>query len=291
MDQEIDLMRDAGTSDRVERRTSGAARRPAAWIAALLCFLWVGPAEALPQLIYQPSAQVGGEAQPPLPEVGTFPVQLVLDDDGAEGAFGVGAPTALQFMWLNQFDRSGFDALTLEEVWVLFPDGPQIVAGGAVEIAVYLDPDGDPSNGAELLTSFEATIQVADGDTFSIYPLPQPLIIGGSGDVLIGVVNRYVSSGVTPETRPAALDVTASQGRSWVGVWSTDPPADLALPADLIFEPIDGTVPGNWMIRGFGSDAPIVVVPTLNTLGLIALSVLLALGGWVVSRRRARENR
>ena len=56
-------------------------------------------------------------------------------------------------------------------------------------------------------------------------------------------------------------------------------------------EPIDGTVPGNWMIRGFGSDAPIVVVPTLNTLGLIALSVLLALGGWVVSRRRARENR
>ncbi len=275
-------------SDTVERWTSKARRWSACAVAMMgLCGLCVGRAQALPELIYQPLADATGEASPPLPDAGTFPVQLVLDDDGAEGSFGVGAPSAQQFIWLNQFDRSAFAALTLEEVWVLFPAGPEITVGESIEIAVYLDPDSDPSNGAELLLAFDATIQVADGDTFSIYPLPQPLIISAGGDVLIGVVNRYVTSGVTPETRPAALDTSASQGRSWVGVWSTDPPADLTLPADLIFEPIDGTVPGNWMIRGFGTEAPVVVVPTLHTLGLVGLALLLAGSGLWVSRRRS----
>lgn len=274
-------------SDTVERRTSSAAGRWCSGVvtAVALCALGAGQAQAVPELIYQPLSEVTGEASPPLPDAGTFPVQLVLDDDSAEGSFGVGAPNAQQFMWLNQFDRAGFAAFSLEEVWVLFPAGPEIAVGESVEIAVYLDPDSDPSTGAELLLSFDATIQAADGDSFSIYPLPQPLVISEAGDVLIGVVNRYVTSGVTPETRPAALDATASQGRSWIGVWSSDPPADLTLPADVIFEPIDGSVPGNWMIRGFGTEAPPVVVPTLNTLGLIGLALLLAVSGLWVGRR------
>lgn len=270
-----------------------ASRGSRAWIGLVLGILglhWAAagaPLWAEPQLLFETLPDASTEASPPLPDEGTFPIQLVLDDDGAEGSFGVGAPEALQFMWLNQFTPSS-SAFTLEEVWVLFPGGPNVTVGGEIEIAIYADDDGDPANGAELLASFVDTVQVADGDTFSIYSLPEPLIVSGGGDLLIGVVNRFVDSGVTPETRPAAIDITASQGRSWLGVWTTDPPADLTLPADLIFEPIDGTIPGNWMIRGFGSEAPVVVVPTLDRLGLLALISLLAAAG-LLSHRRLRS--
>lgn len=284
---EVVSMGEMGMSEYVEKPSQQAGHWTG-FVLGILGLLVVGssPLMAEPQLLFEPLPDATGEASPPLPDLGEFPVQLVLDDDGAEGTFGVGAPEAFQFMWFNQFDRGGFPAITLEEVWVLFPNETNVTVGESIEIAVYLDDDGDPSNGAELLTSFDETIQVADGDTFSIYPLPTPLIISGPGDILIGVVNRFVVSGVTSETRPAAIDVTASQARSWVGVWSTDPPDDLVLPADLIFEPIDGTIPGNWMIRGFGTEAPAIVVPTLDRLGLLALALLLTAGGLAVMRRQ-----
>ncbi len=86
---------------------------------------------------------------PPLPPTSTFPVQLVLDDDTADGSFGVATQTARQFLWFNRFSpAAGFH---LEEVWVLFPSGANMAAGGAVQIAIYEDPDGDPTNGATLL--------------------------------------------------------------------------------------------------------------------------------------------
>lgn len=262
------------------------------WWMPLVCVMlgllpWSTVQAQDPQLLYQPLPDVGGEAEPPIPSTDAFPLQLILDDDDAEGTFGVGAPEALQFMWLNQFDPGGFGPFTLEEIWVLFPNEANVTPGAEIELAVYVDGDGDPTNGADLLLSFSETIQVADGNTFSIYPLPEPLIVAEGGDVLIGVVNRFVESGVTSETRPALLDATVSQGRSWLAVWTTDPPADLALPADLVFEPIDVSVPGNWMIRGFGTQAPPIVVPTLGSLGLVLLTLLLALGGvWTARRRR-----
>lgn len=249
---------------------------------------WSAAPGQSPEPLYQPLPDAGEAADPPLPGPDVFPVQLVLDDDTAEGTFGVGVPNALQFMWLNQFDPGGFGPFTLEEIWVLFPDGDNIAPGGSIELAVYLDGDADPTNGAELLLNFEDTVQVADGETFSIYPLPEPLVISGGGDVLLGVINRFVDSGVTSETRPATLDATVSQGRSWVAVWSTDPPPGLELPADLIFEPADNLIPGNWMIRGFGTSAPVIEVPTLDSLGLIVMTLLLAAGGAVTFRRRRR---
>ena len=136
---------------------------------------------------------------PPLPPPTTFPVQLVLDDDTSDGAFGVAGQTARQFLWFNRFSpAAGFH---LDEVWVLFPSGANMAAGGAVQIAIYEDPDGDPTNGANLLSSFAATIQSADDNTFSIYPVPGSPTIPAGSDLLVGVVPRFIASGVPSRRR------------------------------------------------------------------------------------------
>ena len=87
--------------------------------------------------------------------------------------------------------------------------------------------------------------QAMDGDTFSVYPLANPLEFHQTGDILIGVVSRFVVSGVTSVTRPAAMDNTASQGRSWLAVWTDDPPDPPVLPADNVYQTIDGFVAGH----------------------------------------------
>lgn len=95
-------------------------------------------------------AKAVGEAVPPLPPPSTYPVQLLLDDDTSDGAFGLGGQNARQFLWFNRFSpAAGFH---LDEVWVLFPSGANMAAGDSVQIAIYEDPDGDPTNGANLLT-------------------------------------------------------------------------------------------------------------------------------------------
>ncbi len=228
------------------------------------------------------------DAVPPLPPPSVFPVQLVLDDDNAEGSFGVTGQFSRQFLWFNRFSAgSGFH---LEEVWVLFPAGANMAVGGAVQIAIYEDPDGDPANGATLLSSFDTTIQAVDGNTFSIYPLATALTIPAGSDVLIGVVPRFIVSGVTPPTTPAALDTSSSQARSWLAVWSTDPPDPPALVPlpDQTLSLVDAFVPGggNWMIRGFGTQQPVTEIPTLDLAGLVLLAAALAALSLVVVRRR-----
>jgi hypothetical protein len=226
------------------------------------------------------------DALPPLPPVSTYPVQLVLDDDQIEGMLGVAsAGGAIQFLWFNRFTQPAGPS-SLEEIWVLFPSGANMAVGGAVQLVVYEDPDGDPTNGASLLTSFNDTIQAVDDLTFSIYPLPAPVALSGGGDVLIGVVNRFVTSGVTPPTNPAALDLTASQGRSWFAVWSADPPDPPTLPPENLLARVDDFVPaaaGNWMIRGFGTLPSAVEIPTLEGISLALLAALIALAGvWAI---------
>ncbi|MCB1057400.1 MAG: cadherin-like domain-containing protein [Acidobacteria bacterium] len=226
------------------------------------------------------AAESSTEAAPPLPPTSEFPVQLVLDDDTAEGDFGIAGArgTARQFLWFNRFTPA--TDFVLEEVWVLFPAAPGITAGSAVELVVFTDDDGDPATGADLVASFSDVVQVADGDTFSIYPLPTPVSVTAGQEVLLGVVPRFITSGVTALTQPAALDTDASQGRSWLGIWSGDPPEPPVLnPApDLYLGTVDGFVEGNWMIRGFGAPPPepAVEIPTLGAFGLLLLAVGLA---------------
>jgi hypothetical protein len=75
--------------------------------------------------------------------------------------------------------------------------------------------------------------------------------LNGPGDVLIAVVNR--TAGTDPGEFPAAIDETASQVRSWIGLYAGNPADPPVLPA-----PTFGTIdsfgfPGNWMVRGAGT--------------------------------------
>ena len=224
-----------------------------------------------------------------LPLRRNFPVQLILDDGSPEGDFGVGAATAQQFLWFNQFERPTILNFNLDEIWVLFSPGPNMAVGEEIQLVVYVDPDSDPTNGADLLASFDETIQVLDGATFSVYPMNPPVPIRTSGDILIGVVSRFVESGVTGPTEPAALDTSLSQGRSWVAIWSGDPPPEPALPNALFIDRVDVFLPGNWMIRGFGSEPSITEIPTLSWVGLAVLAALLGAGGFLLLRQGGRS--
>jgi hypothetical protein len=278
-----------GTDDRSRR---AGHRLAAAGLLAAGC-LWAAalaaPAlAAAPESLFIPRATPLTEASPPLPPLGDFPVQLVLDDDTRDGDFGFGGPPARNFLWFEQFTPPG-GGFVLEQIWVLFAPGPNMAVGGPIQLAVYLDPDGDPSNGADLLATVDETIQVLDGDTFSIYTLATPIEITTPGDVLIGVVMR---NGVVPAPAPAAIDTGSSAGRSWLAVWSTEPPDPplLAPPGDPdnLLDLVDSVGPaGNWMIRGLGSLPPVAGIPTLDTVGMGLLMLLL--GGaalWLLRRRR-----
>ena len=186
-------------------------------------------------------------------------VTLAVDDGSVEDNLGVtqgDSGPSVQFIWLNRFTPNSADfPFDLQQIQVFF-DGAANGAsqGDAIDLVVYQDDDGNPANGAELLATYGTTVKVADGTSWSVYDLNPVLRISGPGDVLIGVINRFVDTGVTPETYPAAMDLGASQGRSWIGWWdSGDPPNPAVLPPVGVFATLDGSgYPGNWMIRGYG---------------------------------------
>lgn len=215
-----------------------------------------------------------GEATPPLPDPSVFPVQLVIDDDGAEGVFGLVGASARQFLWFNRFANPG-SGFHLEEIWVLFPSGMDVPVGGAIQLAIWLDPDADPVNGATLLATHDDVIQVADGDTFSVYSLPSSVSINETGEILIGVLNRFFQPGDPPPTQPAAMDTTASQDRSYFALWAGDAPDPPDLTTATTIALLDGAVAGNFMIRGFGTGSPVTEIPTLSQAALVVFALLL----------------
>lgn len=263
---------------------------PRVVVAGLLALLLpgvVGAQSLAFEVVSVPLVAPTTPTAPPLPPLDQFPVQLVLDDDTAETSTGVtGGGGARQFLWFNRFASSG--QFRLEQVWVLFPPGDNMTVGAEIELVVYHDPDSNPANGANLLATFSETIQVLDGVTFSIYDLAPVVDVPPGGDVLIGVIDRFVESGVTPPTFPAAVDTTASQQRSWIVGWVADPPSPPTLPSDgamLLLDDLLPSIAGNWMIRGFGSQPPNLDIPALDSVGLITLALLLAAGGLLGLRR------
>ncbi len=214
-----------------------------------------------------------------------LPIDLILDDDSAEGNFGIGSGvTANQFLWFNQFDLAGLGPIRLGEIQVLFQPGDNMAVGNEIQLVVYHDPDGNPGNGADLVATFDETILELDGLTFSAYPLDPLVALPQGGFAYLGVVSRFVESGVTSPTNPAALDTDSSAELSWVAVWDDDPPTEPELPPDLFLDRVSVFTPGNWMIRGFAQGQAPVEVPTLGPMGLLLLSLLLA--GVALRRRR-----
>ena len=220
---------------------------------------------------------------PPLP---TYPLHLILDDDTPDGEIGISSGgMAKQFLWFNRFAVPAYP-MELSEIWILFPPGANISAGNDVQLVIYFDIDQDPLTGAELLAAYDETIQVADGLTFSVYTLPSPIIIDAFGDVLVGVVSRFVTSGVTSPTQPASIDTSSSMARSWIAVWAGDPPNPPLLPADDLYTLVDTFQPGNWMIRAFGNQLVRPAIPIMGRAGRAALVLLVVFTGiWVIRRR------
>jgi hypothetical protein len=239
------------------------------------------------ELVTTSRQQHDRQALPPVPP--DYTLQLMIDDDSSESDLGVvtSSGAGKQFLWYSQFAATGFP-IQIEQIWVLFPPGDNINVGDPVQLVVFSDPDLDPSNGATLVATFDETIQVVDGVTFSVYDIDPPLQIDTEGDVLVGVVNRFVTSGVTLTTQPAAIDTSGSQGRSWLAIWNGDPPDPPTLPADGLNDLVDRFEPGNWMIRAFGEATqlqPQPAIPTMGRTGLVALIVLLVIAGALLIRR------
>lgn len=210
---------------------------------------------------------------------------LSLDDGSAEGAVGVAVQNARQFLWFNRFSPPGnFD---LDAVEVLFLPDPRMAVGDAIQIAIYVDADGNPANGAALARTLDAAIQALDGVTPSVYPVDPPVFVPAGSDLLVGVVPRFITSGVTPPTFPAAIDTGLSQGRSWLAIWGGDPPdpPQLTPAPGQYFGLIDSFQPGNWMIRAAGGAPPVQAIPALGPLGAAALAFALA----ALAARRLRR--
>lgn len=273
--------------ERRERRSSRLAA--AAAIAALAALPVVAQRDLEPRIERLPPRVVA----PPPPDPATLPVQLALDHDTADGRFGFGAVTSQQFLWIDAFDRSAWSAFDLRQVWVLFPAQADIAVGDPFQIAVWRDPDGNPANGAVLLATYPARVGAVDGVTFTVVTLPTPLLVADPGDLLVGLVDRWVASGVDPAARQAALDLTAPSTRSWVALWTSDPPDPPQLPGNLLTARLDTLLPpdqtGAFLIRAYGSAAQTVEVPALGRAGRAALPLLLAAAGVVaLALRRGR---
>jgi hypothetical protein len=184
------------------------------------------------------------------PDAGT--VNLVVDDGSQEN--NIGLTSGGQFLWLNRFTPApGEFPFTLDEVQILFDTGIGVNVGEIVDVYIYSDADGNPANGATWEASYtNLAVQATDGTTWSVYDLGAGVDLTGPGDVLIAVVNR--TAGTNPGEYPASIDQTASQQRSWVGIYNAGNPGNPpTLPADAFFNTIDNAgLPGNWMVRGSG---------------------------------------
>jgi hypothetical protein len=141
----------------------------------------------------------------------------------------------------------------LNEVQMYFGSTDGVNPGETLDLYIYedTDGDGDPGTGAVYLGK-ENGVTVQALDSWSVYPLGTPVLLNGPGDVLIAAVNR--TAGTDVDEFPAALDQTASQMRSWVGIYAAGNPGDPpTLPADSSWGIIDTFgFAGNWMLRGYG---------------------------------------
>ncbi|TLN09700.1 hypothetical protein FDZ74_11665 [bacterium] len=116
---------------------------------------------------------------------------------------------------------------------------------------VYETPGGsaDPALGATLRA--QIPVKIKGLNIWSIYPLSQPIVVTGPGDLLIGVVAMKKPC---ISYYPAAIDMSSNAQRSWAGWWKTSPPpVTYPLPPDGSWSRIDQAgYAGNWLIRGLG---------------------------------------
>jgi hypothetical protein len=183
-------------------------------------------------------------AMPPS-QFGTL--NLTLDDGTAED--GLGLTNGGQFIWFNRFTPAPTDyPFTLTEIQLLTLGTSGCAATDAVDFYVYQDADGNPANGATFVASLTGQT-LGTLDTLNSYPVNIELT--GAGDVLIMAVNRTCSAA---GQFPAAIDLTASNTRSWIGFYGGTVANPPVLPAPQLYDVVDNLgFPGNWLVRGIGT--------------------------------------
>lgn len=238
-------------------RSSLNCHRTSRWVAAVASFLFVASTAVAsapagePQIASPFSSSGAGLSVGPgsvsMPDGGP---NFVLDDGTAEDTLGL--TSGGQFIWFNRFTPAPADLpFDLTQVEVMFTTAGNVNVGEAVDIYIYTDPDGDPSNGATFAGSETGvTIQVLDA--FSTYTLSPAIPITAAGDVLVMVVNRDSNAA---GQYPAAFDASSSQGRSWLGLGSGAPADPPVLPAATMGTVDSFGFPSNFMIRASGVPA------------------------------------
>jgi len=193
------------------------------------------------------------------------PVDYMVDDGSNENNVGLNntaAGTATQFLWFNRFDVDGLDLpLQVDQVRIFWDPTPAGAAqvGNAISIEIYSDNDATPTNGATHVYT-ENTMVAQVGTVFDMYDLSAPPMVAAAANLLIGVVDRWITTGVSTTAFPAAIDQTdPDNGRSWVAATAGDsPPVPPVIPSTGLFGTIDSFgLAGDWLIRATATVVPV----------------------------------
>jgi len=173
-----------------------------------------------------------------------------------------GCATYCGLLWLNRFTPDPADyPITLTSISTIFGDGAGWNAqGDHINVYVYTDTDGNPSNGATTAVgAYVGYAMPAPSNNFTTITLPIPIVVDGPGDILIALTNPAPDVG----SRPASADTGPYSGRSYLALFNdTGVQPELGL-INLVQNPllIQGFT-GNWLIRAAGTNAigqPIVL--------------------------------
>ena len=134
------------------------------------------------------------------------------------------------------------EKLTVTALWAL-PEKPE-----SVEVRLFWYTQGKGTQDVGVV-----------GSAFDVFNLTSAPAIPSGVNLLIGVVDRWVTSGVSGSTFPAAIDQTAPNNvRSWVASYTADPPNPPTLPSTGLFGTIDSFgLPGDWLVRATGTVVPV----------------------------------
>jgi hypothetical protein len=92
--------------------------------------------------------------------------------------------------------------------------------GTPATVYVWSDPnqDGNPTDG-QVLAQADTAVVNSDTDTFNLVDIPDVTVGGDGTHFFVGVIIGTVAG-----EYPARIDMTASQGQSWVAGDSVNPP-------------------------------------------------------------------
>ena len=173
----------------------------------------------------------------------SFPYRY--DDGSAE--YSIGNNTIGDFIWLSPFEVSPGGEI-LRSVDVAFGSGAP--AGAQATLHVWSDPNNDsnPDDAVRRL-SIPVTIVAPGTSQFTTVDVPD-LSLGGAGDIF------FVGLQTTQLPSPAALDIDADSGASWVSAGTYEAnadPDDLAAAGKFGLSGTYFNVSGHWLIRAIAS--------------------------------------